>query len=696
MTPREIAPDVWSWASIIDDATAAQAIALAKLPFITPHVALMPDAHFGLGSAVGTVIPTKGAVIPAAVGVDIGCFTGETKVPLLDGHQKTLKEMAEEGGTYWVYSLNGEREIVPGRATGLKTREDAELMRVTVSGGEEIVCTPDHEFMLTDGTYREAKDLRFNDSLMPLYRKWQTRDGYESASTGRANARQTHITVYEAMHGPVPSDYVVHHKNHIHFDNRPENLEIMEKGEHSRYHRRVGRSFDNASPEFQQLRMAGIRRRSEDPAKLEKMVEIGTQNITRYMQEHPEHFKEAVAGNGERGAPYLARFNTSPRVCDECGEVSENPSALRWHKQREHGNNHKVIRVEQLDERADVYCLQVAEHNNFALAAGVFVHNCGMIAARTRYTAGDLERVELTELRDQIERAIPLSPGNYNRKVHHGHTKDRVTELAENAARDAVGLSHSPKWREQLGSLGGGNHFIELCLDEQDRVWCFLHSGSRGVGNKIAQKHIKIARAESEKGDIELTDRDHAYLLEGTPEFDAYLRELRWAQHFALLNREEMMDRFVDQLARLLGDNPAAIEVERVNSHHNYTEKVELFGQNLWLTRKGAINAEAGRPGLIPGSMGTRSYVVRGTGNEQSLFSAPHGAGRAMSRTQAKKRFTEADLDARMAGIVYRPGKEWVDEIPDAYKPIDQVMEDATGLVEIVHELRQVLNVKGT
>lgn len=321
---------------------------------------------------------------------------------------------------------------------------------------------------------------------------------------------------------------------------------------------------------------------------------------------------------------------------------------------------------------------------------------CGMIATRTRYTAADLDSIELTELRDQIERAIPLSPGNYNRRVHHDHTRSRVAELEQLAERGRVDLDHSPKWREQLGSLGGGNHFIELCLDESDRVWCFLHSGSRGVGNKIARKHIKAAQNHSRGGSITLAHRDHAYLTEGTAEFDAYLRELDWAQTFARLNREEMMDRFVAQLARLMGHDPADIEVERVNTHHNYTEKVELFGQEVWLTRKGAINAEEGQPGLIPGSMGTRSYITRGKGNAEALYSAPHGAGRTMSRNQAKKRFSAEDLDARMGGIVYRPGKDWVDEIPDAYKPIDQVMEDASDLCEIVHELRQVLNVKGT
>ncbi|WP_314033607.1 RtcB family protein [Dietzia sp. CH92] len=327
-------------------------------------------------------------------------------------------------------------------------------------------------------------------------------------------------------------------------------------------------------------------------------------------------------------------------------------------------------------------------------AVGVDI-GCGMVAARTGYTESDLGRIDLTALRDRVERAIPLSPGNYNRAVHHDHTRARVRELEERAEADGVDLTHSPKWREQLGSLGGGNHFIELCVDETGAVWCFLHSGSRGVGNKIAQKHIRIAQARCEKRGIRVEDRDHAYLEEGSAEFSRYLAELRWAQRFARLNRDEMMDRFLAQLARLFGDSDAG-ESERVNCHHNYTERVEFDGTKVWLTRKGAIDATRGRMGCIPGSMGTRSYVVRGKGSRDGLYSAPHGAGRRMSRTQAKKRFTAADLDEAMRGIVYRPGDAWVDEIPAAYKDIDRVMEDATDLVDVVHTLRQVMNVKGT
>lgn len=324
-------------------------------------------------------------------------------------------------------------------------------------------------------------------------------------------------------------------------------------------------------------------------------------------------------------------------------------------------------------------------------AVGVDI-GCGMIGVRTQFTAAELEGRDLTRLRDSLERAIPLSPGNYNKGTLQDSALPKITELEELAAKNSVDLSHSPKWKQQLGSLGGGNHFIELCLDEEDRVWMFLHSGSRGVGNKIAQKHIRIAR-EACAGE-ELPDRDLAYLTEGTPEFTDYLRELQWAQRFAFLNREEMMDRFAEQLGRFM--EAEVEEVERINCHHNYTVEEEHYGEQVWLTRKGAVLADAGTMALIPGSMGTASYVVEGKGNPEALRSAPHGAGRRMSRTQAKKTFTAQDLDNRMSGIVYRPGREWIDEIPDAYKDIDQVMADASDLVSIRHKLRQIVNVKGT
>lgn len=335
-------------------------------------------------------------------------------------------------------------------------------------------------------------------------------------------------------------------------------------------------------------------------------------------------------------------------------------------------------------------------------AVGVDI-GCGMIGVQTSIGKDDIAGFDLADLRRRVESTIPLSPGNYNKAVLYPHTASRIAELDKAAAEKNVDLSHSPKWREQLGSLGGGNHFIELCEqiegDGTGSIWLFLHSGSRGVGNKIAQKHIKIAQEQCRRRHIPLAHPDLAHLAAGTPEFGDYIRELRWAQRFAFENRAEMMDRFLTVFGEWLGDNsfrPAdVIELRRINCHHNYTEKVEIADRAVWLTRKGAIDASTGTHGLIPGSMGTKSYVVRGLGNESGLFSAPHGAGRRFSRSKAKKLFTLDDLAAAMTGIEYRHGAEWIDEIPDAYKPIDQIMDDARDLVEVEAVLTQLLNVKG-
>ncbi|MCW2911056.1 MAG: hypothetical protein JWL68_5845 [Actinomycetia bacterium] len=325
-------------------------------------------------------------------------------------------------------------------------------------------------------------------------------------------------------------------------------------------------------------------------------------------------------------------------------------------------------------------------------AVGVDI-GCGMIAVRSQFTAKDVQdRGDLAALRESIENVVPLSAGRYNADVHDAATERRIADLEERDGADSADMT-SPNWRLQLGSLGSGNHFIEVSLDEKDRVWLFLHSGSRGVGNRLAVKHIKVAQDLAKRWWIPLPDPDLAYLVEGTDEFAAYLRDLHWAQHFALLNREEMMDRAVRCLGTWIGEPVTASET--VNTHHNYTAREKHFGKEVWLSRKGAIDASAGTPGLIPGSMGTRSYVVTGKGSRVGLNSSPHGAGRQYSRTAARKTFSRAQLDAAMEGIEWRRTSAFLDEIPAAYKDVDVVMDDAKDLVEIRHTLRQIVNVKG-
>ncbi|GAA3532937.1 RtcB family protein [Aeromicrobium panaciterrae] len=326
-------------------------------------------------------------------------------------------------------------------------------------------------------------------------------------------------------------------------------------------------------------------------------------------------------------------------------------------------------------------------------AVGVDI-GCGMIAVKTPYAESDLP-ADRRALRTAIEKAIPLSAGNYNGRVTRDHTQARLDELASDAEQAGFEpASYAASWTLQLGTLGSGNHFIEVSLDEDDQVWLFLHSGSRGVGNKIAQRHIAVAQELCKKWWIDLPDLDLAYLAEGTDEFWTYIRELRWAQKFALLNREEMMDRVVACFADWMGVETVD-RLEEINCHHNYTSKEKHFGKDVWLSRKGAIDASAGTMGLIPGSMGTRSYVVVGKGNPVALNSSPHGAGRAYSRSAARKAFTLDDLRTAMGDIEYRDTAAFIDEIPAAYKDIDVVMQDSVDLVEIRHTLRQIVNVKG-
>lgn len=325
-------------------------------------------------------------------------------------------------------------------------------------------------------------------------------------------------------------------------------------------------------------------------------------------------------------------------------------------------------------------------------AVGVDI-GCGMVAVRTQFTEEQFRENELPlgNLRQDIEDSIPLSAGNYNTKL---------TESAEERVHALYALTDgwSPgkfagNWELQLGTLGSGNHFIEVTADEEGQVWLFLHSGSRGIGNKIAQHHINVATELCERWYVQLPHRDLAYLVEGTPEFWEYIRHLRWAQEFARLNREEMMDRLVSAVEWHM--NTAVERLETVNCHHNWTNQERHFGRNLWVSRKGAISAYEGEYGLIPGSMGTASYVVTGLGNRASFCSAPHGAGRTLSRGKAKRQFTLDQLAESMNGIEFRLDKAFLDEHPGAYKDIDVVMDDASNLVQIKHTLHQLVNVKG-
>jgi tRNA-splicing ligase RtcB len=326
-------------------------------------------------------------------------------------------------------------------------------------------------------------------------------------------------------------------------------------------------------------------------------------------------------------------------------------------------------------------------------AVGVDI-GCGMIAVKTSLDRSALK--DLRAIREGVERRVPMSAGRFNTRLT-ATAKPRIAELrALPISRDPNSFHKS--WEMSLGTLGGGNHFIELCLDEHDTVWLTLHSGSRGIGNQIGNHYIRLAGKMMKQRGIKVPDPDLSYLPEDSKEFHDYITDLHWAQTFARLNRDEMMDRFMLEMSvQLFGEDghQPEIEVERINCHHNFTQIEEHFGERAWVTRKGAVEARPGMRAMIPGSMGTRSYIVSGLGHPMSFRSAPHGAGRRFSRGRARKEFTMADFDLAMAGIEHRRSTVLLDELPAAYKDIDQVMANASELVRIDHTLKQIINMKG-
>ncbi|MEB3230192.1 MAG: RtcB family protein [Leptolyngbyaceae bacterium] len=323
-------------------------------------------------------------------------------------------------------------------------------------------------------------------------------------------------------------------------------------------------------------------------------------------------------------------------------------------------------------------------------AVGVDI-GCGMCAIQTSFVADQLEG-KLKAIRKDIEAAIPVgfeankeiekSVYNWQGWKTFKHLHAKVQHLETKALK-------------QMGSLGGGNHFIEVCLDEADKVWLMLHSGSRNIGNMLAKNHISTAKNLAKLAQTKLPDPDLSYFVAGTPEFNAYWHDLQWAQDYARFNRDVMMQRFKKIVEKHLAGGKATRPLLSVNCHHNYAEKEIHFDESVYVTRKGAVRARTDDYGIIPGSMGAKSYIVKGKGNHDSYCSCAHGAGRQMSRTKAKRMFTVDDLVKQTEGIECRKDPGVLDEIPAAYKPIEQVMENQADLVEVVATLRQVVCVKG-
>jgi len=330
-------------------------------------------------------------------------------------------------------------------------------------------------------------------------------------------------------------------------------------------------------------------------------------------------------------------------------------------------------------------------------AVGVDI-GCGMNAMRLSLKAGELPD-SLRRVRSAIEAAVPVGFDMHNRDDTVRDSTVRSLSKGLHAIIDqhpGIGKmqkAFSRTWIRQIGTLGGGNHFIEICVDENDDVWIMLHSGSRGIGNCIGRYFIALAKKDMRKHLANLPDKDLAYFSEGAEHFQDYVEAVHWAQDYALYNRREMMQLIEDALRSVL---PVfKVTKEAINCHHNYVALEEHYGEKVYLTRKGAIRAGKGELGIIPGSMGAKSYIVRGKGTPASFCSCSHGAGRRMSRTKARKQFRTADMERQTDGVECRKDKGVLDEIPGAYKDIDQVMADQSDLVDVVHTLKQLVCVKG-
>ncbi len=723
-------------------------------------VAITPDTHYGYGVPVGSVILTdaaQGAVAMGPVGFDIGCFTADTLVPLIDGHSYPIDELAEKGQEIVVYALSHERKVVVAKATAKKTRLNAPLVKVTLDNAREIFCTPDHEFMLRDGSYRQAQDLTPGISLMPLYTRTD-KDGYTTVrhpATG-SEQRVHWIAARCDLLGEIPvfegQKTIIHHKNFTPTDYRPKNLEFMGDKDHMVYHRSIfERNTHFQSEVFEEKRKKALAFKAQTEEGRAYLAERGTKNILAYMANNPEHFKEAVADNGKRGKQYLQAYNVSSKgreksseiahkehTCETCGDVVVGGFGIHNHRRWKHGYNHKVISVEAVDRTEDVYCLTVPDYGNFALDAGVFVHNCGMMSARSEVSferANSEKRLEFNrEVMQRVEmgaggksvKLAGLSEQEFNNLVRggaeyyvekYGASFDRSrAERHRIPVEDSWQIPWSGKGKperglNQLGSLGGGNHFIELQKSEQTgTLFVQVHTGSRGFGHGLATNYFELAKEERPEL---ITDIDLGYFTPESDHYNDYLNAVAAGGNFAILNRLIIFEQIAQAFRKVF---KADLELVYEISHNLVQKEWHPDYGEVWVHRKGATRAfpaghpglkgteweETGHPVLIPGSNRDYSYILRPLpGAVKSGYSVNHGAGRRMARGEAVRQLSQEKVNEqyRAAGILVNvDGKVPIDESAACYKSSEEVVAAVVnaGLAEVEHQLWPLASLKGT
>ena len=672
--------------------TISQIYKFLNHPAFTNPIAIMPDCHKGKGVVIGFTMKLTDKVIPNVIGVDIGCFTGNTKIPLLNGLEYNLIDLLDKE-YFYIYSMDENLQIVPGKAKCLKTRENTELIEVVISGGKTIKCTPDQGFMLTNGTYKEAKDLvPKKDSLMPLYRSYQTRDGYETVYSVHSKAQNTHKMVTNYLLEECPKDHLTHHKNEKWYDNDPENLEYIHKNIHSSLHASKRQTF--ISEEFKEKKKKTIEERGYyyDPKYREKKKKVATKNIKTYMEENREEWLEKIKDNGKRGKKFLEKLNNN-YTCEICGKTCGNLGAYGRHKKSHNltSNNHKVLFVRKLDKKEDVFCLKVEKHHNFALSAGVFVHNCGMVSMDMGKDL--LDKILPNELDSKIREKIPFSKNVHNNKsslpkdfykdstllVHKFQQKfnkefktsyttpSRIDENWMIGKCQEINMDYG-RVINSMGTLGSGNHFLEVGIGLNDNFWVTIHSGSRQFGLKIANYHQRKV------------GKGHLAYLEGNDMFD-YLIDMVVAQSYAHYNRIAM----ASSIAKIVGV-PPVINMESV---HNYIDFEDF------IIRKGAISAYEHDNMIIPFNMEDGILLCKGKSNKEWNYSAPHGSGRVDSRTWAKANLNLDEAKQRMTEKGIYCSTMPIDETKQAYKDPKLIEDTIKPTAEIIDRLKPVLSCKG-
>lgn len=685
------------YASNIELSAANQIDNVASLPFAFHHVAFMPDCHAGMGTPIGTVFASKDVILPSMVGSDIGCFTGDTRIALLCGINKTLKELYDGKQDVWVYSLDNNKKIVPAKATPLKTRINAELMEIIISGGISIKCTPEHKFMLIDGSYKEAKDLQVFDSLMPLYKSYQTKDGYEFCSTGQSKGNLTHKIVHQYFEG-IQKNKIIHHKNSNWFDNRPENLIYLTPSEHSKHHQLGNNRF--CTEEFKSKRIKTLEKNGYyDELLYPIKKQIGISNL-KYAFKSPK-YKVISSQAGQRNKKHIIKFNqinNNTKFICRCGREIFGKGGFKRH-QKYCKINHKVISIKYLDYVEDVYCLSVDTYHNFALEAGIFVHNCGMAAVQTNLPnkfANDTVLMKI--ILDDIRTRIPVGFNHHSKKQNISKLP-KLPNFSNSICHEEFQLL-----QYQLGTLGGGNHFIEIQKGTDGYIWFMIHSGSRNLGYKVAKYYNKLAQELNKKwySNIpEASGEDGLYFLPfDSIEGQKYYEEMIYCLAFAKENRATMVEQIKSSFINCCSayHAPNVQFTFELDIHHNYAALENHYDKNIWIHRKGATSARKDQLGIIPGSQGTASYITIGKGNPESFNSCSHGAGRIMGRKEARRTLNlKEEIDKlESKGIIHsiRSNKD-LDEASGSYKDIELVMEEQTDLVDIFIKLDPAAVIKG-